>query len=161
MHSAAMERAVRAREGVMKSVHKRAFTLIELLVVIAVIALLAAVLFPVFAEARAKGRQAACLSNLRQFGISHTLYANDNRYVVLETRETAGAYRHPPTVTMRNVTGVSYYTWEALGPYIPGVNVTATSTTFSHKRNARRLMMSAKAPAGRDSRKIGSVAKAP
>jgi hypothetical protein len=44
--------------------------------------------------------------------------------VVLETRETSGAYRHPGTVTMQNVPGVSYYTLEALGPYIPGVNPT-------------------------------------
>jgi len=102
------------------------FTLIELLVVIAIIAVLAALLLPVLATARERGKRTKCISNLRQFGISHTLYANDNHQVVLETRETAGAYRHPPIVTMRNVPGVSYYTWEALAPYIPGVNPNAT-----------------------------------
>src|SRR5207302_8702194 len=54
-----------------------AFTLIELLVVIAIIAILAAILFPVFAQARAKARQAACLSNMRQLGTGLTMYAQD------------------------------------------------------------------------------------
>lgn len=55
----------------------RAFTLIELLVVIAIIALLAAILFPVFAAARSKARQAACASNLRQIALAGTMYAQD------------------------------------------------------------------------------------
>lgn len=54
------------------------FTLIELLVVIAVIAILAAVLFPVFAQARAKARQAGCLSNLRQIGSALQMYLQDH-----------------------------------------------------------------------------------
>ena len=58
--------------------NKRAFTLMELLIVIAMIAVLAALLFPVFLSVRAKGRQTACLSNLEQLGLAFSLYAHDN-----------------------------------------------------------------------------------
>lgn len=54
-----------------------AFTLIEILVVIAIIAILSAILFPVFARARAKGRQTVCLSNVRQLGVGLLLYVQD------------------------------------------------------------------------------------
>jgi prepilin-type N-terminal cleavage/methylation domain-containing protein len=59
------------------SSQRAAFTLIELLVVIAIIALLAAILFPVFAKAREQARKATCLSNLRQIGVAVSLYASD------------------------------------------------------------------------------------
>jgi len=55
----------------------RGFTLIELLVVIAIIAILAAILFPVFAQAREKARQSACLSNLKQIGTGLMMYVQD------------------------------------------------------------------------------------
>ncbi len=61
----------------MHRVTNRAFTLIELLVVIAIIAILAAILFPVFAQAREKARQTTCSSNERQLGISFMQYAQD------------------------------------------------------------------------------------
>ncbi len=55
----------------------RGFTLIELLVVIAIIAILAAILFPVFARAREKARQASCMSNLKQVSLSMLQYVQD------------------------------------------------------------------------------------
>ncbi len=56
---------------------RRGFTLIELLVVIAIIAILAAILFPVFSRARAKARQATCLSNEKQLALALLMYAQD------------------------------------------------------------------------------------
>jgi prepilin-type N-terminal cleavage/methylation domain-containing protein/prepilin-type processing-associated H-X9-DG protein len=56
---------------------RRGFTLIELLVVIAIIAILAAILFPVFARAREKARQTSCLSNQKQLALSVLMYAQD------------------------------------------------------------------------------------
>src|SRR6056297_397512 len=56
---------------------KRGFTLIELLVVIAIIAILAAILFPVFARAREKAEQTACLNNCKQMGLAAIMYCQD------------------------------------------------------------------------------------
>src|SRR6266516_1564184 len=55
----------------------RGFTLIELLVVIAIIAILAAILFPVFAQAREKARQTSCISNLKQLSLATIMYVGD------------------------------------------------------------------------------------
>lgn len=61
---------------------RRAFTLIELLVVIAIIAILAAILFPVFGQAKEAAKKSTCVSNMKQLGIAWTLYANDSDDVV-------------------------------------------------------------------------------
>lgn len=69
---------------------KHGFTLIELLVVIAIIAILAAILFPVFAQAREKARQVSCLSNAKQIGTSTMMYTQDYD----ETFMPAGIYQY-------------------------------------------------------------------
>src|SRR4051812_43079750 len=56
---------------------RQAFTLIELLVVIAIIAILAAILFPVFAQAREKARQSGCFNNLKQLALAWNMYGQD------------------------------------------------------------------------------------
>ena len=70
----------------------RGFTLIELLVVIAIIAILAAILFPVFARARENARRASCLSNLKQLGLGFMQYTQDydEKYPMQEYADASG-----------------------------------------------------------------------
>lgn len=72
---------------------RRGFTLIELLVVIAIIAILAAILFPVFARAREKARQTSCQSNLKQIGLSFAMYMSDYNERVLPARLSGEPHR--------------------------------------------------------------------
>jgi prepilin-type N-terminal cleavage/methylation domain-containing protein/prepilin-type processing-associated H-X9-DG protein len=94
----------------------KAFTLIELLVVIAIIAILAAILFPVFAQAKAAAKKTACLSNVKQQGLAFYMYANDyDDYTVM--------FKNTPTVNA-NGDWVSNGDWyDLLQPYIKNFGV--------------------------------------
>ena len=91
---------------------RKGFTLIELLVVIAIIAILAAILFPVFARAREKARQTSCLSNLRQLGVAQLMYLSDHE----------GSFQ-------RELQGMPVA--KSLGPYVRNVGVFGCPSTES------------------------------
>jgi prepilin-type N-terminal cleavage/methylation domain-containing protein/prepilin-type processing-associated H-X9-DG protein len=75
---------------------RKAFTLIELLVVIAIIAILAAILFPVFAQAKASAKNTQDLSHIRQVGLANIMYATDNEDVFVPTGAPAEDYTWSP-----------------------------------------------------------------
>lgn len=88
--------------------NRRAFTLIELLVVIAIIAVLAAILFPVFSQAKAAAKKTECLSNIRQIGLANLMYAGDSDETYVGD-EVKGADR-------------TYYWGDLLDKYIRGAS---------------------------------------
>jgi prepilin-type N-terminal cleavage/methylation domain-containing protein len=113
---------------------RKAFTLIELLVVIAIIAILAAILFPVFASAKAAAKKAVCISNSKQYGFAQELYRGDNdgRYVLVQWVNTYLVTSDPPD----NVLGI------ILQPYMKTVDVLASPgdpANYSQRVNEQSL----------------------
>jgi prepilin-type N-terminal cleavage/methylation domain-containing protein/prepilin-type processing-associated H-X9-DG protein len=97
---------------------RKGFTLIELLVVIAIIAILAAILFPVFARAREKARQASCSSNEKQLGLALQMYKQDYDETNVWDRMTTA---NPPVAGGPYATswcGNVYFVKDILNPYI-------------------------------------------
>lgn len=99
--------------------HRRAFTLIELLVVIAIIAILAAILFPVFAQAREKARQTACLSNMKQVGLALRMYMEDyDERLFFRTSSNPDSTRSHIAVPRTQPDYNALQWWNVLMPYI-------------------------------------------
>src|SRR6187551_3779481 len=102
---------------------RRGFTLIELLVVIAIIAILAAILFPVFAQAREKARAATCLSNLKQVGMATRMYTQDYDEVLVPS------YLYNSTTTWK-------WWWDLLQPYVKNMDVFVCPSGFDFDQHS-------------------------
>ena len=107
---------------------KKAFTLIELLVVIAIIAILAAILFPVFAQAREKARQTTCASNLKQLALGVIQYTQDYDERLVQPyfsptyypySTATGGSSAPPSSILATDPSAPWYPWmDAIYPYV-------------------------------------------
>ncbi|MCE5238863.1 DUF1559 domain-containing protein [bacterium] len=111
---------------------QRGFTLIELLVVIAIIAILAAILFPVFAKAREKARQTSCLNNCKQLGIAAMAYVQDydEKYPLYYLGKWADPAINP--LGYDSADGLNYHWWDApMVPYIKNMQIWRCPSTSS------------------------------
>jgi prepilin-type N-terminal cleavage/methylation domain-containing protein/prepilin-type processing-associated H-X9-DG protein len=106
----------------------KAFTLIELLVVIAIIAILAAILFPVFAQAKAAAKKISCLSNMKQLGLASNMYVNDYDDRLPYTGDNGGFWAWYPSEESGNTLGFmdpnAFQNWGAeLYPYVKNFGI--------------------------------------
>jgi prepilin-type N-terminal cleavage/methylation domain-containing protein/prepilin-type processing-associated H-X9-DG protein len=108
--------------------HSKAFTLIELLVVIAIIAILAAILFPVFAQAKEAAKKTACLSNTKQIAIGWTLYANDYDDGIVPSTYVNGPIRYYWYGAQTIATGVIDPKGGLLYPYLKNEGIQECAT---------------------------------
>jgi prepilin-type N-terminal cleavage/methylation domain-containing protein/prepilin-type processing-associated H-X9-DG protein len=104
---------------------KNGFTLIELLVVIAIIAILAAILFPVFARARENARRTSCASNLKQIALGQFMYTQDY------DEKFAPQYNNSANATLGNITGWQYL----LTPYVKSNQLFDCPNTKAYTNN--------------------------
>ena len=115
---------------------RRGFTLIELLVVIAIIAILAAILFPVFARAREKARQTACLSNAKQMGTALMMYVQDYDEVMPQYLVQSGRSLQPDLPDI----GYDYTAWQdRLQPYVNNWQIFVCPSGGGYKGTPREI----------------------
>jgi len=108
------------------STKKSAFTLIELLVVIAIIAILAAILFPVFAQAREKARAITCVSNMKQIGLA-----------IIQYQQDYDEYLNPANYQVPGGSGTVEFRWyQIVNPYIKNGTVIQTGPNAGHLNGA-------------------------